>query len=147
MLIILSGCTLFKEKIRLEQDSVSVVKSSNRRELKQGRWSSVIALTENSLVQHLFIEADAPFKWKADSGLSGGAGSYHILMMKKESSLRKKVALSEQELLEKNEKNKRESLKRRMLKQEILPVAFNWKFCFWIGLLLFFGLCYLRWRR
>lgn len=146
MLTILSGCRLFKEKNRLEVDSLAVEKSSGRLELRQGGWSSEIGFTEKGVIKQLLIEADAPFKWQVDSGLTGGAGKYRFFIVQKDKSLTGKVALTQQELVEKKEENKRESWKYRIMEKNISPAFFNWKVFFWMGLLLFLGFWYLRWK-
>ena len=96
--LLLSSCAMFKEKRHLKTDSLNYVNRTEQLGL-MGQWHrSAYQFKDSNSSQTVLIRADAPFKWQADSGLSGKAGNYQLYLIHRGKVLRAESQSGKQDL-------------------------------------------------
>jgi hypothetical protein len=109
VLLLLNSCTVLKEKSRLKRDSLSLISTSEQWELKQQWQNSAYLFKDSNSLQAVLIKANAPFRWQADSGLSGKAGNYQLYLLHRGKVLRTESQSGKQDLAVKQKQERREA--------------------------------------
>ena len=141
-LLLLASCAVLKEKSRLKRDSLSHISTSGQWELKQ-RWqhSGYLFKDSNSL-QAILIKADAPFRWQADSGLTGKAGNYQLYLMHQGKSLTAMRQSARQDLTAEHSREKKELKKSVKIAKEVASSAAKNGLMLLLALILVVGLVF-----
>ena len=108
VLLLLNSCTVLKEKSRLKRDSLSRTSISEQWELKQQWQNSAYLFKDSNSLQAVLIKADAPFRWQADSGLSGKAGNYQLYLLHRGKVLKTESQSGKQNLAVKHKQEQQE---------------------------------------
>ena len=146
MIIFCSSCATFKEKRRLQSDSLLKEHSSLQWLLQQQLKSTTLQTKEGIRIEQVLIHSDAPFTWKADSGLIGKAGNYQLYLIRKEKALSSQVQVTEEKTSGASKQNKTRIRKQSEAQKTVSKSTHPTMIVF--GLLtVLLVILYLRWKR